>query len=78
MAAFGWNGGYGTMVDIDHGNGYVSRYAHMSTLAVEKGQYVAKGQYLGNVGVTGITTGPHVHFEILFKGVKVNPLNYLG
>lgn len=78
VAAFGWNGGYGTMVDIDHGNGYVSRYAHMSTLAVEKGQYVAKGQYLGNVGVTGITTGPHVHFEILFKGVKVNPLNYLG
>lgn len=77
VAASGWNGGYGTVVDIDHGNGLVSRYAHLNRLYVSKGDWVAKGQAIGTVGLTGITTGPHIHFELLLRGVRVNPLTYL-
>jgi murein DD-endopeptidase MepM/ murein hydrolase activator NlpD len=77
VAATGWNGGYGTMVDIDHGNGFVSRYAHLNHLYVRKGEVVTRGQPLGTVGLTGITTGPHVHFELLYRGVRINPLSYL-
>lgn len=77
VAATGWNGGYGTVIDIDHGNGFVSRYAHLSRMYVGKGDSVAKGQPIGTIGLTGITTGPHVHFELLYRGVRVNPLTYL-
>lgn len=77
VAAAGWNGGYGTVIDIDHGNGFVSRYAHLNQMYVSKGDWVAKGQALGTIGLTGITTGPHVHFELLFRGVRVNPMTYL-
>jgi murein DD-endopeptidase MepM/ murein hydrolase activator NlpD len=77
-AAYGWNGGYGTVVDIDHGGGYVSRYAHLSDMYVTKGQTVARGAVIGKIGLTGITTGPHVHFEILLNGVRQNPTFFLG
>jgi murein DD-endopeptidase MepM/ murein hydrolase activator NlpD len=77
VAATGWNGGYGTVIDIDHGNGFVSRYAHLNLMYVSKGDWVTKGQALGTIGLTGITTGPHVHFELLFRGVRVNPMTYL-
>ncbi|MFN8535031.1 MAG: M23 family metallopeptidase [Dehalococcoidia bacterium] len=77
VAATGWNGGYGTVIDIDHGNGFVSRYAHLNRMYIDKGDGVAKGQPVGTIGLTGITTGPHVHFELLFKGTRVNPLTYL-
>ena len=76
-ARHGWNGGYGTMVMVDHGNGLVSLYAHMNSIYVRPGESVAKGQQLGTVGNTGYSTGPHLHFEIRFQGVPRNPFTYL-
>jgi murein DD-endopeptidase MepM/ murein hydrolase activator NlpD len=69
-----WFGGYGNCVEISHGNGLVTRYAHMSSFGVEVGQFVEKGQVIGRVGSTGISTGPHIHFETLVNGVPKNPL----
>ncbi len=69
--------GYGWYMDIDHGNGYMSRYAHMSSFAVGLGSVVRQGQHIGNVGSTGNSTGPHVHFEIYRNGVAINPLSVL-
>ena len=65
----GDNGGYGKCVMIDHGNGVVTVYAHMSSIGVSYGQYVTAGQYVGAVGSTGVSTGPHCHFEIRINGV---------
>lgn len=65
------------MVVISHGNGTVTRYAHMSAFGVQKGQTVSKGQIIGKVGTSGNTTGPHVHLEVLKNGAQTNPLNYL-
>ncbi len=75
----GWpdNGGYGNRVEIDHGNGYITRYAHLSNIYVTAGQRVAKGQVLGKMGTTGRSTGTHLHFEIHYKGIAVNPLAIL-
>jgi murein DD-endopeptidase MepM/ murein hydrolase activator NlpD len=74
----GWDAsGYGNMVLIDHGNGFMTRYGHMSQIMVISGQTVAKGQTIGRMGSTGHSTGPHTHFEIYLNGVRVNPLNYL-
>ncbi len=75
--AGGWNSGYGTMVMIDHGNGFVSLYGHMNSIYVRQGESVAKGQQIGTVGNTGRSTGPHLHFEIRYQGVPRNPFNYL-
>lgn len=72
-----WQGGYGNAVQIDHGNGYVSTYAHMSSIAVSAGQTVSKGQKLGVVGSTGRSTGPHLHFTIQFEGRFLDPLSQL-
>ncbi|MEQ8155381.1 MAG: M23 family metallopeptidase [Clostridiaceae bacterium] len=73
----GWNGGYGNLVIIDHGNGLQSYYAHNSKLLVKVGQTVAKGDHIAESGSTGNSTGPHCHFEIRKNGVAVNPLNYV-
>lgn len=73
----GWGGGWGIYVLIDHGNGYQTRYAHCSSITVKKGQKVAQGELIGFVGNTGNSTGPHLHFEVLLNGKRVNPLPYL-
>ena len=68
-----WNGGYGNCVMIDHGNGYQTLYAHMSSLAVASGASVSAGTVLGYVGSTGVSTGPHLHFEIWASGSRIDP-----
>ena len=74
----GWDStGYGNMVLIDHGNGFETRYGHLSQIMVISGQTVKKGQTIGRMGSTGHSTGPHTHFEIILNGVHVNPLLYL-
>ncbi len=75
----GWpdNSGYGNRVIIDHGNGYVTLYAHMSRIAVVAGQSVNRGDLIGYIGSTGRSTGPHLHFEIRASGALQNPLNFL-
>ncbi|BCV23105.1 peptidoglycan DD-metalloendopeptidase family protein [Moorella sp. Hama-1] len=73
----GYDGGYGKMVVIDHGGGLVTRYAHLSGYNVRPGQRVTRGQTIGFVGMTGRTTGPHLHFEVLTGGSFQNPYNYL-
>lgn len=74
----GWsNYGYGYLIVIDHGNGWQSAYAHLSAVAVTCGQSVYQGTYIGGLGSTGNSSGPHLHFELVFNGAKVNPWNYL-
>jgi murein DD-endopeptidase MepM/ murein hydrolase activator NlpD len=75
----GWpdNYGYGNRVVIDHGNGYQTLYAHLSNIYVNSGQSVSRGQAIGKMGSTGRSTGTHLHFEIHFKGIAVNPLAIL-
>lgn len=73
----GWSNGYGYNVVINHGGGVKSRYGHMSRMDVKVGEQVEQGQVLGKIGSTGNSTGPHVHFEIMFGSQKVNPLTYL-
>ncbi len=77
QASTGWNGGYGNVVKIQHANGLVTVYAHLSSIKVVKGQQVTRGQTIGLVGSSGRSTGPHLHFEVIKNGVKVNPLNYV-
>lgn len=73
----GWNGGYGILVIVDHGNGIETRYAHNSRLNVKVGQNVDRGQVVAYSGNTGVSTGPHVHFEIRQRNNPVNPQTYL-
>ena len=74
----GWNnGGYGNMVDINHGNGIMTRYGHASQVVVATGQHVARGQIIALMGSTGFSTGPHVHYEVHVNGQRVNPISYL-
>ncbi len=74
----GWDSsGYGNMVLVDHGNGYITRYGHLSQIMVISGQTIGRGQAVGKMGSTGRSTGPHLHFEIYQNGVRVNPLNFL-
>lgn len=71
----GWdNSGYGNMILVNHGNGMITRYAHLSAFSVKAGQSVTKGQPLGRMGSTGRSTGPHLHFELIVNGVHRNPL----
>ncbi|ANX01901.1 peptidase M23 [Thermoclostridium stercorarium subsp. leptospartum DSM 9219] len=78
VIAVGKNGGYGYMVDIDHGNGLVTRYAHCSKILVKKWQKVKAGEKIAEVGDTGVTTGPHLHFEILLNGEPIDPVIFIG
>ena len=73
----GWNGGYGYLVVIDHGNGYVTKYGHASKLLVSKGERVVAGQVIAEVGTTGNSTGNHLHFEVLINGVNYNPAPFV-
>ena len=68
--------GYGKMLEIDHGFGYRSRYAHMHGFAVHKGQKVKRGDLIGYVGNTGLSTAPHLHYEVFVNGVHANPVHY--
>lgn len=74
----GWGTGYGKYVKIDHGDGTVTYYAHCSELLVSAGQTVNEGQMICKIGMTGYTTGPHLHFEIRLNGVPVNPYPYIA
>ena len=68
--------GYGKMVDIDHGNGLVTRYAHASQLLVKEGDLVLRGQAIAKVGTTGRSTGPHLHYEVRLNGTPQNPVRF--
>ena len=68
--------GYGKKIEIDHGFGYRTRYAHMHAFAVRSGQHVKRGQLIGYVGDTGLSTSPHLHYEVFINGAHVNPIHY--
>lgn len=72
----GWQSGYGNLIEIDHGYQYVTRYAHLSKIDVREGQTVERGQLIGEVGNTGKSTGPHLHYEVRFRSQPQNPVNY--
>jgi murein DD-endopeptidase MepM/ murein hydrolase activator NlpD len=73
----GWQNGYGQVVVIDHGNGLTTRYGHLSKIEVAAGQELKRGDELGQVGSTGRSTGPHLHYEVRIDDVAVSPLHYL-
>jgi len=74
----GWsNAGYGNYVVVDHGNGMQTLYGHLSRIFVRPGDVVTSGAVIGNMGNTGNSTGPHLHFEVIIRGNKVNPRTYL-
>jgi murein DD-endopeptidase MepM/ murein hydrolase activator NlpD len=70
----GWQNGYGNVVQLSHGNGRATTYAHLSRIDVRQGQRVEQGQRVGTVGATGWATGPHLHFEFRVNGEHQNPL----
>ena len=77
VTAAGWQGSLGNAVFINHGDGYVTWYGHMRKLLVKAGQKVARGQQIGEMGTTGQSTGPHLHFVVMVQGGAVNPIRYL-
>ncbi|WP_269913942.1 M23 family metallopeptidase [Acinetobacter sp. HY1485] len=74
----GWVNGYGQFVEINHGNGYLTRYGHASRLFVKVGDKVSAGEEIAKVGCTGRCTGPHLHYEIVADGKRANPSTYLA
>lgn len=77
VLSVGQQGGYGLMVELDHGHGVVTRYAHLSKTTVRAGQTVTRGQQVGNVGKTGLAVGYHLHYEVLVNGAPANPRRYI-
>jgi murein DD-endopeptidase MepM/ murein hydrolase activator NlpD len=77
VVSAGWSGGYGRMVEVDHGNGLATRYGHLSEIDVQVGQTVKAGQTVGRMGSTGRSTGPHLHYETRIDGEAVNPQKFL-
>jgi murein DD-endopeptidase MepM/ murein hydrolase activator NlpD len=73
----GWTGGYGNMLEIDHGNGVTTRYGHLSKIEVQVGEVLKRGQEVATVGSTGRSTGPHLHFEVRVNNTSVNPRRFL-
>ena len=78
VASAGWDGGFGIKVDIDHGNGYHTWYAHLSRLSVSAGQRVTKGQAIAFSGSTGESTGPHLHYQVMLDGKPIDPQPFLN
>ena len=76
IASTGWEQGYGMTVEIDHGYGYRTRYCHLSAYRSRPGQTVKRGDLIALSGSTGKSTGPHVHYEVVQRGQKVNPVNF--
>lgn len=76
VVSVGWKQGYGNCIQINHGYGYLTLYGHMSAFKVRSGQSVKRGDVIGLVGNTGKSTGPHLHYEVHFKGTVMNPQNY--
>jgi murein DD-endopeptidase MepM/ murein hydrolase activator NlpD len=77
-ASYGWGGGYGNQIFVDHGDGVVTTYNHLAdgSFKVSNGATVSGGQAIANVGSTGYSTGPHLHFEVRVNGDSTNPMNY--
>ncbi len=78
MIFAGWMGGYGNATIISHGGGLSTLYGHQSRIGVSQGQSVSQGQVIGNVGSTGHSTGPHLHFETRVGGSPQNPMKFLS
>ena len=76
VASSGGNGGYGHMVLLNHEFGYKTRYAHLSKVLVQPGERVARGQVIAETGNTGISSGPHLHYEVRLNGMRVDPIHY--
>jgi len=72
-----WSGAYGNLVEVAHAQGFSSRYAHLNQRKVTKGDKILRGSEIGTLGNTGRTTGPHLHYEILFKDALINPTQVL-
>lgn len=77
-AATGDNGGFGHQILLDHAFGYKTRYAHLDKVLVRRGERVVRGQKIGETGNTGRSTAPHLHYEVIHKGIPVNPINYFN
>ncbi len=73
----GWQGGYGNMIEIDHGNGLTTRYGHLSKIEISEGDQISRGQLIGLVGSTGRSTGPHLHYELRLNDKPINPRRFL-
>jgi len=73
----GWQGGYGNTIMIHHGSGITTLYGHLKKILVRRGQIISRGEVIGLVGSTGVSTGPHLHYEIRINGKRVDPMNYL-
>lgn len=69
--------GYGILIELDHGNGFKTRYAHLNKSYVKKGQYVDQGETIAEVGSTGRSTGPHLHYEVIYNGAHVDPMTFM-
>lgn len=78
VTAAGWNGSYGLTLEVRHRMGWSTLYAHLASIPVKVGEQVKKGQLIGYIGMTGLTTGPHLHYEIHLNGTPVDPAKYLG